>query len=224
MYNPLGHYIVPMPGRPRLTAVHLDGHRVDVHRTGGDLSAGAAGPLVMADRFGQGFPDRLQAGREVGDAADEPSVGGLTAQAFVQDLLARAIPNGHLHGRIVGQAVDVVLMGIAQGQGVQVVAKQFGVRVTAAAGIAGTDQPRGQVSRQPQAVIGLAEEDGPGVGGDAGIGLTDLDGLVKRGGEHTSMCFTHWAYLPFRRLMLILHRYLRDGTALRTGKHVKVGE
>ncbi len=52
-------------------------------------------------------------------------------------------------------------------------------RWASAAGASRVDQLGGQVSRQARAVIHLAQQ-GSGVGGDVGIGLTQLDGSVKR--------------------------------------------
>jgi len=41
-----------------------------------------------------------------------------------------------------------------------------------------------------------AEQEGPGVVGNPRIGLTELDGSVKRGLEEASLAFTHEVHLP----------------------------
>ena len=46
-------------------------------------------------------------------------------------------------------------------------------------------------------MVDLANEQGAGVVGDSVIGLTELDGSVKRGLEEPSLAFTHEVHLPF---------------------------
>jgi putative transposase len=48
-----------------------------------------------------------------------------------------------------------------------------------------------------ETAVDLAEQEGPGVVGDSRIGLTELDGSVKRGLEEPSLAFTHEVHLPF---------------------------
>src|SRR5208337_5224938 len=88
-----------------------------------------------------------------------------------------------------------VLVGVAQGQAVQVLADQLDLLVADALRIAPVQQPRRQVGRQPQAMIDLTEEQGPGVGSNPRIGLTQLDGAVKGKLEQPSLAFTHWIHL-----------------------------
>jgi hypothetical protein len=80
----------------------------------------------------------------------------------------------------VGKDVCVVLVGVAQGQGVEVLAKPLDLGVANALGIPRIRELPGQVGRQPKPMIHLAQKQRPGVGGDARIGLTQLDRPVKR--------------------------------------------
>jgi hypothetical protein len=135
---------------------------------------------------------------------DQPPVGGLAGQTLVGDLPAGTVPDGQLHGDVVGQNVGVVLMGIAEGLGVEVLAEQFDLGVADARRVARVEELRRQVFRQAQAVIDLAKQQGPGVGSNPRIGLTQLDRPVKRGLEEPSLAFTHWVHLPFRALRSFL--------------------
>jgi hypothetical protein len=170
--------VVPVPGSAGLIAMHLDGQRVDVQRAMRDLPPAAGGLLVAGDPYGKGFVDRATLGF-ARQAVHQPPVRRLTGKAFLENLLARAVPDGQLHGRVVGQRVLVVLVGVAQGQAVQVLADQLDLLVTDALRIAPVQQPRRQVRRQAQAMIDLAEEQGPGVGSNPRIGLTHLDAAIK---------------------------------------------
>ena len=96
-----------------------------------------------------------------------------------------------------GQDVLVVLMDVAEGQGVEVLAEQFDLLVADAVRVAWVGQLGGQVGRESETVVDLAEQEGPGVVGDSRIGLTELDGSVKRGLEEPSLAFTHEVHLPF---------------------------
>ena len=115
-----------------------------------------------------------------GEAIDQPPVGRLAGQALLEHLRAGAVPDGQLERRVVSHAVLIVLMGIAQGQRVDVVPQQFGVGVADAVGIPRVIQPGGQVCRQTEPMIHFAEQQRSGVRSDSRIGLTQLDGSVKR--------------------------------------------
>jgi len=124
----------------------------------------------------------------------------------------------------VGQHVGVVLVGVARGQAVDILAKQLGLGVADGVRVARGDECRGQVRRQAEAVVDLAEADGPGVRGDAGTGLAELDGLVERGFEEPFVWFIHWVCLPFRGLTLTICRHLRGGTCLGSRTNRRGGE
>jgi len=100
-------------------------------------------------------------------------------------------------GGIVGEQVVVVLVDVAEGQAVEVLAEQLDLPVADAVRPAGVGQLGGQVGREPEAVVDLAEQECPGVVGDSMIGLTELDGSVKRRLEEPSLAFTHEVHLPF---------------------------
>ena len=145
---------------------------------------------------GQGLPQG-PAVRPGGEPIDQPPVGRLAGQAFVEHGRAGAVPDAQPHGRVVGQQVVVVLVDMAEGQTVEVLAEQLDLLIADAVGPARVGEFRRQVSREGQAVINLAEQEGPGVVGDSMIGLTELDGSVKRGLEKPSLAFTHEVHLPF---------------------------
>jgi hypothetical protein len=135
-------------------------------------------------------------------AVHQPPVRRLAGEALVENALSGAVPDGQLEPRIIGQQVVVVLVDVAEGQGVEVLAEQFDLLVSRARRVAGVGEPGGQVGGEAEAVIDLAEQEGPGVVGDSGIGLPELDGSVKRGLEEPSLAFTHEVHLPFRALRL----------------------
>lgn len=130
-----------------------------------------------------------------GQAIDKPPVRRLAGQSFLDDLLAGAVPDGELHGRVMGERVGVVLVGIAQGQAVEVLAEQLCLRVAGAGRVARVEEAGGQVGGQAEAVVVLAEDQCSGVGSNSRIGLTNLDRAVKGRLEQPSVAFTHWVYL-----------------------------
>lgn len=120
--------VVPVPGPAGLIAMHFDGQRVDVQSTVRYLAPTAGGLLMARHPDGQGFVDRAPLDF-AGEAVDQPPIGRLTGQAFLEHSLAGAIPHGQLHAHVVGQRVLVVLMGVTQGQAVEVLAEQLDLLV-----------------------------------------------------------------------------------------------
>jgi len=96
-----------------------------------------------------------------------------------------------------GKQVVIVLVDVAEGQGVEVLTEQFDLLVADAVGLARVGQFGRQVGRETEAVVDFAEQEGPGVVGDSGIGLPEFDGPVKRGLEEPSVASTHEVHLPF---------------------------
>jgi len=174
----------------------LNRERVDVDRAAEDLPAGPGGLLVAANARGQGLPQR-PAVRPAGESIDQPPIRRLAGQAFVEHGRAGAVPDGQPNARVVGKQVVVVLVGVTEGQTVEVLTEQLDLLVADAVAPAGVGQFGGQVGRETEAVVDLAEQQGPGVVGDPMIGLTELDGPVKRGLEEPSVAFTHEVHLPF---------------------------
>ena len=113
------------------------------------------------------------------------------------------------------QRVGIVLEGVR----VEVLSEQLGVGVSYEPLVAGIQQRRGEVGRQAEAMIHLTKQEDAGIGRDARVRLTQLDGLVKRGLEEPSVCITHSVALPFRRLRSFTYRYLRGGTGLRSTRN-----
>jgi hypothetical protein len=124
----------------------------------------------------------------------------VAGEALVEDALYGAVPYGQLHSRVVGQQVVIVLVNVSEGQGVEMLAEQFDLPVTRARRVAGVGEFARQVGGEPEAVVDFAEQEGPGVVGDPRIGLSQLDGSVKRRLEEPSLAFRLEVHLPFRAL------------------------
>jgi hypothetical protein len=178
----------------RLVAVDLDGERVDVQCAAEDLAPLAGGPLVACDPLRQRFAHSLEVGLDARNTSQESPIRRLAGQAFVDHLGPGPVPDGHLHRHVVGHGVGVVLVGVAEGKRVDMLAEQFSLRIAGGFLVAWIDERRAQVGGQAEALIDLAEQDGSGIGGDVRIDLTQLDRLVKSGLEEPSVCFTHWVY------------------------------
>ena len=104
-----GVAVVPVVGGAGLPSVHDDWKAVDVdgHPACGVVASG--GTEMTLAGVGQRVAQRRPiAGRER-QQIDQPRLRGLTGQALVERLLAGTIPSGQLHGRIMGQAIGVVL-------------------------------------------------------------------------------------------------------------------
>ena len=104
---------------------------------------------------------------------------GLAGQSFVQRLFARPIPGRHLHGRVVGQAVGVILRRIARGQSIDSLAQQFDELITDSILPPGIAQPIGQRLGDPQSMIGFPQQEQAGVGRKPVVGRQNLDGTVE---------------------------------------------
>ena len=188
--------VVAVPGPALLVAMDLDGERVDVDRAADDLPAGSGGSLVAGHALGQGVAQG-PAVRLAGQPIDQTPVRRLAGQTLVEHGRAGAVPDGQLDGRVVGQDVLVVLVDVAEGKAVEVLAEQFDLLVADAVRAAGIGELGGQVGREGKAVVDLANEQDAAVIGDSLIGLTKLDGSVKRGLEEPFLAFTHEVHLPF---------------------------
>ena len=78
------------------------------------------------------------------------------------------------------QDVLIILVRVAQRQRVEMLAQQFDRLVTDARGVALVRELRGQIGRQPQPMIGLTQQQRPGVGRDSRIRQSQLDRAVER--------------------------------------------
>ncbi len=58
-------------------------------------------------------------------------------------------------------------------------------------------QIRYNVSRQAESVVCLTQKNGPGIGSNSGINLTQLNGFVKCRLKQPSLAFTHGVVLLF---------------------------
>ena len=147
--------VVAVPGPAGLFAVNLDRQRVNVQCAVRDLSPAAGGLLVARHPRGEGLVDRATLGL-ARQAIHQPPVRWLAGQSLVEHPFTWTVPYGQLHRRVVGQHVLVVLVGVAQGQTVEVLAEQLDLLISASERTSGVVQAGGQVRRQPQAVVDLA--------------------------------------------------------------------
>jgi hypothetical protein len=130
-------------------------------------------------RLGQRVTQRRPIAGRASEQVDQSRLGRLTGQAFCQRLLARPIPGGQLHGRIMGQPIGVVLGRVALGQGIQPFAQQFDQLIANQILPTRIGESSGQPLGQPEAMIGLAQQDQACIGRDPLVGLADLDGAVE---------------------------------------------
>ena len=142
--------------------MHLDREAVDIERDAARRrplrgARAAAGPQVPRATLGQAVAQRGAVGREAREDIEQSRLRGLTGQAFVERGIARSVPGGQFHGRIVGQPIGVVLGRIAQCQAVQPLAQQFDQGVANPVLPPRIDKLRGQPFRQTQPMIGLAQ-------------------------------------------------------------------
>jgi len=117
----------------------------------------AGGLLVPTHPDRQGLVKRSALGL-AGQSIDQPPVRRLAGQTLLEDPLAGPVPDGELHGRIVGQRVGVVLIGVPEGQGVEVLAEKLDLLVADAIRAARIVQAGGQVRGEAEPVIDLAKQ------------------------------------------------------------------
>jgi hypothetical protein len=92
----------------------------------------------------QGAPHGLVIGFAGGQPIDEPGLRGLAGHALVEDFFAGPVPGGHLDRRIMGEPVQVILMGLAHGHGIDSFPQQFDTLVADTVLLAGVDQLIGE--------------------------------------------------------------------------------
>jgi len=85
---------------------------------------------------------------------------------FLEDVFARSVPNRHADHGVMGQEVDVVAGAVVQGEGVDPFAEEFGEEVPDPILFPGIEQFLGQGFNQPEAMVGLPQEEDAGVGSD----------------------------------------------------------
>ena len=176
---------------PRLCAVSLNRKAVDVD---GDAPCGmvvARGPQMTARPIGQRLAEDLGIRFVVSQSRQQSRLGGLAGQPLFLCSLARTIPSGHSHGRIMGQLVHVVLGVVALGHGVQAFAEQFHQGIADAIRMAAVVQLGGQRLRQAQAMIGLPQQQRSRVAGQPILSAPHLHRTIERGLKQQLLAFTH---------------------------------
>ena len=175
----------------RLGAVGLNRQAVDVD---GDPPRGvvvAGGPQVTARPIGQRLPQSLGVGFVVSQGREQPRLRGLAGQPLLLHPLARPIPSGQPHGRIVGQLVYVVLGVVALGHGIQAFAEQFHQGIADVIGMATVVELGGQRLGQTEAVIGLAQQQRSRIAGQAILPAAHLYRTIERRLKQQLLAFTH---------------------------------
>ena len=130
----------------------------------------------VAERFAHRFAIAAVVGQDV----DQPRLCRLTAEPLLGGLVSVAVPDGQLQGRVVAQAVQVVLGRVAQTQGIHAQAEQLQLRVADSILAPRIDQAGRQRLHQPQPMIGLAEQDRPAIRSQPIVPRCNLDGPLKR--------------------------------------------
>jgi hypothetical protein len=139
----------------------------------------ARGPQMTLTGLAQRVAQRRAVARREREDVDQTRLGGLTGQALIERLLARTIPSGHLHGRVVSQAVGVVLGGVTQRQAIDAFAQQFDQLIANQVLVTRIVQPLGQPLADAEPMIGLTQQDQAPVGCDPIITRLHLDRPVK---------------------------------------------
>jgi hypothetical protein len=140
-------------------------------------SAGTA--QVAMDPIEEAVAKRLTVSRRIGQPIDQSRLGGLTRESLLEHFIARSIPSGHPHCRIVRETVEVILVFAPQCQGINPLSQEFGGRVTNFLGMARIVDLFGQRFDESQSVIGLPQQHGAGMRSDSLLGCLDFDGPVE---------------------------------------------
>jgi len=173
-----------------LFAMHFDGEAVDVNRGPFDATASRS-DHVFLDALGQSVSDRFEVTCLFGQDADQSGLSGLACQSFIGDGIACAIPDSGAKRRVMGESVNIVLSRAAHGHGKDAFTNQFVDQVAYAVGTPWVADVLGDLIEQTKPMLGLAEQDDSGMGGDSMIGRLNFDGAIELGLEKATLVFTH---------------------------------
>ena len=183
--------IVSVVDDPLLRAAAGDEEAVNVDGDGGRAAVGAGAAEPPLRPVGQAVAEGLQILGAARQDVDQPRLRGLAGQPLVEGAAIVSIPAGQAEGRIVSQAVEIVLSGVTKCQRVDPFAEQFQERVTDAVLTPRIVKLAGERLAQPQPVIGFPQQDHPAIGREPFVGRRDLDGPLKSRLQKPRMSFTH---------------------------------
>ncbi len=171
--------VIAVVSAPLLVAADFDREAVDVDRRAAHAAVGTGGANPAIEPVGQRAAKFLTMGT-LRQHVDQPRLRGLAAETLLGRLLAQAVPDRQLEGRVVRQAVQVVLRRVAQRQGVHALAEEFQQRVADPFRLPRIVQAGRQRLAQSQPMIGLAEQHRPAVASQPIAPRRNLDGPLKR--------------------------------------------
>jgi hypothetical protein len=143
-------------------------------------------------------PQHLQVPAVVRQQIEQPRLRGLAGQTLLQYPLTWTIPSCHPQGRIMRQAIQVVLGTITQRQAVDPLPQQFTQRITNQVRLSRVRQLTCQRISQSQAMIGFPQQQRSAVRGESIVASLDLDSTIERGLEKRPFAFTHHVNLLAR--------------------------
>ena len=117
--------VVPVVGGTFLVAEDLKGNAVDIEGAPSHGVSAAGGEQVVLDGMGEVRSEGFEVVFVVGDPIDEAGAGGLAGRALAEYRLPGPVPNRSFEGRVMRHAVEIVRRGIAEGQGVEALAKEL---------------------------------------------------------------------------------------------------
>ena len=159
-----GLLVVTVVAGPRLLAINLHRETVDVDGGVADAAVAVAGAFDMPmDPVEQGAPHGLEIRLAVGQPIDEPGLSGLAGQALIEHFFAGPVPGGHLHGGIMGEPIEIILIGLSQGHGVNSFPQQFDALIADAVLLARIDQSIGKGFGESEPMIEVPQQNGTGV-------------------------------------------------------------
>ena len=181
-----------------LLTVNHDRKAIDVDGGShhGVIARGARTAQVAMRPIEQAVAKCLTVFRKVGQPIDQSRLRGLTGKPLLEHFFARTIPSGHPHRRIVGEAVEVVLVFVAEGEGIQPFTQQLRGGVANLLWIARIGELFGQRFDQPKLVIEFSQQDSTGVRSDSLLARLNFDRPVEFRFKESTLRFTHRVILP----------------------------
>ena len=190
--------IVTVVTAPLLPTVNHDRKTIDVDGGShhGVIARGAGTAQVAMRPIEETVSNRLTVFRKVGQPIDESRLRGLAGKPLLEHFFARPTPSGHPHRRIVREAVEVVLVFVAEREGIQPFTQQFRGGVANPLWIARIGGLFGQRFDQPKLVIEFSQQDSTSVQSNSLLGCLSFDRPIEFRFKESTLSFNHRVILP----------------------------
>ena len=159
---------------PVLLAVDFNRKAIDIDRCVTD-SPSTGGEDMPLDAASKSAAERFDIGGIVGEDVNQSRLRRLTGLSLRDDLVARSIPDRDAKRGVVGEAIKVILCGVAECHGEDSLTNEFVDAVANASGVAWVEDVLCDRVNQAEAMLGIAKQNDARIGRESLIGGLNFD-------------------------------------------------